>query len=372
MASRALYGTGGALGAKAADRAEKRRFITRKALRSGGLPRVDASVRAVPSVTADTLKSALATPLAATDFPTLGKKYEGKVRDNYTLADGRRVLITTDRISAFDHVLGTLPLKGQVLNFVAAWWFEQTKHLVPNHVISVPDPNALLAHECQPLPVEMVVRAYLTGTTSTSIWVHYERGAREFCGHSLPDGMKKHERLPTPLLTPSTKAAHGAHDVSASREEILKLTGMPEAEFDQAAEYAMTLFREGQRICAERGLILVDTKYELGKTPDGKIVVIDEIHTPDSSRFWYQNTYEERFGSGHDPESFDKEYVRRWLVEQGFRGEGAIPPIPDDVKIQAVMRYIEAVERITGTTFEPDLSEPNARLARNLKNLLPV
>jgi phosphoribosylaminoimidazole-succinocarboxamide synthase len=329
----------------------------------------DASVRAVPRVTAEVLKSALATPLAATDFPRLGKKYEGKVRDNYTLSDGRRVLITTDRISAFDHVLGTLPLKGQVLNFVAAWWFEQTKHLVPNHVLSVPDPNALLAQECQPLPVEMVVRAYLTGTTSTSIWVHYERGAREFCGHHLPEGMKKHQRLPEPLLTPSTKAAHGDHDVSASREEILKLTGMPAAEFDQAAEYALTLFREGQRICSERGLILVDTKYELGKTPDGKIVVIDEIHTPDSSRFWYENTYAERFTSGRDPESFDKEYVRRWLVEQGFRGEGAIPPIPDDVKIQAVLRYIEAVERITGMTFEPDLSEPNARLHRNLSGL---
>jgi len=326
----------------------------------------------VPTVTADTLRKALAAPLAATDFPTLGKKYEGKVRDNYTLADGRRVLVTTDRISAFDHVLGTLPLKGQVLNWVAAWWFEKTKHLVPNHVISVPDPNALLAHECQLLPVEMVVRAYLTGSTSTSIWVHYEQGSREFCGHELADGMKKHQRLPEPLITPSTKAPHGSHDVSASREEILAMTGMPAAEFDQAAAMAMTLFREGQRICAERGLILVDTKYELGKMPDGTIVVIDEIHTPDSSRFWYANSYEQNFASGKDPESFSKEYVRNWLVEQGFRGEGPIPQIPDDVKIQAVLRYIEAVERITGETFVPNLEEPNARLARNLKSLLPA
>jgi phosphoribosylaminoimidazole-succinocarboxamide synthase len=323
----------------------------------------------VPTVSADTLRRALAHPLAATDFPTLGKKYAGKVRDNYTLADGRRVLVTTDRISAFDHVLGTLPLKGQVLNFVAAWWFDKTRHLAPNHVLGVPDPNVLVARECRPLPVEMVVRAYLTGTTSTSIWVHYERGAREFCGHALPDGLRKHERLPELLLTPSTKAAHGDHDVSASRAEILALTGMPPAEFDRAAELAMTLFREGQRICAERGLILVDTKYELGKTPEGEIVVIDEIHTPDSSRFWYEKSYAERFAAGRDPESFDKEYVRRWLVEQGFRGEGPIPPIPDDVKIEAVLRYIEAVEQITGEPFVPNLEEPQARLRKNLAPL---
>jgi phosphoribosylaminoimidazole-succinocarboxamide synthase len=324
----------------------------------------------VPSVSPDTLRQALAHPLATTDFPTLGKKYEGKVRDNYTLADGRRVLVTTDRISAFDRVLGTLPLKGQVLNFVAAWWFEKTRRLVPNHVLNVPDPNVLVARECTPLPVEMVVRAYLTGTTSTSIWMHYARGVREFCGHPLPDGMKKHARLPEPLLTPSTKAGHGDHDVSASRAEILALTRMPADEFDRAAELAMTLFREGQRVCAERGLILVDTKYELGKTPEGEIVVIDEIHTPDSSRFWYEKSYAERFAAGQDPESFDKEYVRRWLVEHGFRGEGSIPTIPDEVKIEAVLRYIEAVERITGEAFVPNLEDPGTRLRRNLAPLL--
>ena len=321
----------------------------------------------MPSVSPETLRTALRVPLERTDFPKLGKKYEGKVRDNYTLADGRRVLVTTDRISAFDHVLGTLPLKGQLLNFVAAWWFEKTKSLVPNHVLGVPDPNVLVARECKPLPVEMVVRGYLTGTTSTSIWVHYEKGARQFCGHRLPEGMKKHERLPKALLTPSTKAAHGDHDVSASREEILALTGMPAAEFDRAAEMAMALFAEGQRWCAERGLILVDTKYELGKTPDGELVVIDEIHTPDSSRFWYSNTYEERFRAGRDPESFDKEYVRRWIVEQGVRGDGPIPTFPDEVKIEAVLRYIEAVEQITGQPFVPDLEAPEARMRRNLR-----
>jgi phosphoribosylaminoimidazole-succinocarboxamide synthase len=320
----------------------------------------------MPTVSAETLRAALAVPLERTDFPNLGKKYEGKVRDNYTLPDGRRVLVTTDRISAFDHVLGTLPLKGQVLNFVAAWWFARTKALVPNHVLGVPDPNVLVARECVPLPVEMVVRGYLTGTTSTSIWIHYEKGSREFCGHGLPEGMRKHERLPEPLLTPSTKAPKGDHDVSASRAEILRMTGMPAAEFDRAAEMAMALFAEGQRWCAERGLILVDTKYELGKTPEGELVVIDEIHTPDSSRFWYASSYEERFRAGRDPESFDKEYVRRWLVEQGFRGDGPIPAIPDEVKIEAVLRYIEAVEQITGQPFVPNLEDPTERMRRNL------
>jgi len=315
----------------------------------------------------EALKLSLAHPLTATDFPGLGKKYEGKVRDNYTTNDGRRVIIATDRISAFDRVLGSLPLKGQVLGFAAAWWFEKTRQIAPNHVLAVPDPNVLVARECQLVPVEMVVRAYLTGTTSTSIWVHYEQGSREFCGHKLPEGMKKHQRLAEPILTPSTKAGHGDHDVSASRAEILRSSGMAPGDFDRAAEIAMALFREGQRVCAERGLILVDTKYELGKTPAGEIIVIDEIHTPDSSRFWYQDSYAERFSAGQDPESFDKEYVRRYLVERGFRGEGPIPTIPDDVKIEAMRRYIEAVERITGQRFVPNLEEPQTRMASNLK-----
>jgi phosphoribosylaminoimidazole-succinocarboxamide synthase len=213
----------------------------------------------------------------------------------------------------------------------------------------------------------MVVRAYLTGTTSTSIWVHYEKGARVFCGHRLEDGMTKHQRLPRPILTPSTKAAQGDHDVSASREEILALTGMPPAEFDAAAKMAMDLFDFGSRVCAERGLILVDTKYEFGKTKDGRIVVIDEIHTPDSSRYWFKNTYEERLAQKKDPESFDKEYVRRWLAERGFRGDGPIPEIPDTVRVEATKRYAYAVETITGERFVPNTEEPIARIKRNLK-----
>ena len=312
------------------------------------------------------IQQALSHPLEHSDFPRLGKKYEGKVRDNYSTADGRRVIVVTDRISAFDRVLGTLPLKGQLLNHAAAFWFENTKHVAPNHVLSVPDPNVLVAKECTPLPVEMVVRAYLTGTTSTSIWIHYERGAREFCGHALPEGLKKHAQLPQPILTPSTKAPKGDHDISASRAEILQISGMPAGDFDAAAEMAMALFREGQHICRERGLILVDTKYEFGKTADGQIVVIDEIHTPDSSRFWYSESYEARFHAGLDPESFDKEYVRRFLVDQGYRGEGPIPVIPDDVRVEATRRYIEAVDRITGAPFVPNLEEPSTRMKKNL------
>lgn len=317
-------------------------------------------------LTDDALQAALSAPLTATDFPNLGRKYEGKVRDNYSLPDGRRIIVVTDRISAFDRVLGTLPFKGQLLNHVAAWWFEQSKSIAPNHMLSVPDPNAMLVRECVPLPVEMVVRAYLTGTTSTSIWVHYEAGARKFCGHDLPSGLRKHERLPTPIITPSTKAAKGGHDVSASRAEILEMTQMSPSDFDRAAEISLSLFHFGQQLCAERGLILVDTKYELGKTPDGEIVVIDEIHTPDSSRYWFADSYEAKMSAGQDPESFDKEHVRRFLAAQGFMGDGPIPHIPDAIRIEASRRYAVAVEKITGAPFVPAVGDPTARLQKNL------
>lgn len=311
-------------------------------------------------------QKALQHPLEATDFGQLGKLYRGKVRDNYSGPDGVRTIIVSDRISAFDHIVGTLPLKGQMLNYIAAWWFERTKHLADNHVISVPDPNAMRVHECTPLPVEMVVRSYLTGTTSTSIWAHYEAGSRTFCGHPLADGMRRHQKLPQALLTPSTKAAHGDHDVSASRAEILKLTGMNPEDFDVAAEMAMKVFAFGQKLSAERGLILVDTKYEFGKTKDGRIVLIDEIHTPDSSRYWLAKSYEERFQAGQNPESFDKDNVRRYLSEQGFNGDGPVPTVPDEVRITASERYLGAIETLTGESFRPDLEESLPRLRRNL------
>lgn len=318
------------------------------------------------AISNELLTRGLALPLDATDLDALGVKYEGKVRDNYSTADGRRVIVVTDRISAFDRVLGTLPFKGQVLNQLAAWWFRETANVVPNHVLAVPDPNVMIGVECTPLPVEMVMRSYLTGVTSTSVYTHYARGERTFCGHTLPDGLKKHEKLPAPILTPSTKAEKGGHDISASRDEILRMGQISARDFDEAAELARTLFAYGQRVCADRGLILVDTKYEFGKTPDGKIVVIDEIHTPDSSRFWYAATYQARFDEGGDPESFDKEYVRRHLAAQGFTGDGPIPAIPDDVKIEASRRYIEACDQIRGEPFVPNLEDPLPRIRRNM------
>ncbi len=324
--------------------------------------------KAEGSVTAQTLRQGLDLVLKGTHFD-IGERYEGKVRDNYSI-DGKRILVVTDRISAFDRVLGTLPFKGQVLNQLAAWWFEETKSIAPNHVIAVPDPNALVAEECTPLPVEFVMRSYLTGVTSTSIYSHYAKGERSFCGHRLPDGLKKHQRLDAPLLTPSTKAPKGGHDISVSREDLLSAGTITAADFDAAAEIAQALFAHGQRVCAERGLILVDTKYELGKTRDGRIVVIDEIHTPDSSRYWYAESYQGRFEAGEDPESFDKEHVRRWLKAEGYTGDGPSPTLPDDLRIEASRRYIQACDQIRGEAFVPNLEAPLPRLEANLSAYL--
>ncbi len=315
----------------------------------------------------DILRAGLAHTLDRTELAALGTSYEGKVRDNYTTEDGRRILIASDRISAFDVVLGTIPYKGQVLNRLAAHWFEETAGIAPNHVISVPDPNVTVAHECTPLRAEFIMRAYLTGVTTTSIWYAYERGAREFCGHALPDGMKKNEPLARPILTPSTKADKGDHDESVSADELVRRGLVARDELDAAAAIAERLFAFGQRRAAERGLILVDTKYEMGKTRDGRLVVIDEIHTPDSSRYWYADDYEARLGRGEEPRGLDKEYVRRWLVnERGYRGEGPPPPLTDDVRVEAARRYIATYELIAGREFVPDTEDPLPRIRRNL------
>jgi len=318
----------------------------------------------------ETLRQGLRLTLDHTEFTGFARRYQGKVRDNYSTADGRRIIVVTDRISAFDRVLGTLPFKGQVLNGLAAYWFEQTRALVPNHVLRVIDPNAMECLECEPLPVEMVVRAYLTGVSDTSILTAYQRGDRSFCGHELPEGLKPHQSLPKPLVTPTTKAAHGEHDANVSREQLLAGGQISAADFDQAARHAVAMFEHGQTLCAQRGLILVDTKYEFGKDAQGRIVLIDEIHTPDSSRFWFRKSYEERFARGETPESFDKEYLRRWLVEQGFRGDGPIPEIPEEVRLEAARRYIEACQLIQGAPFVPNLEPPTERLQRSLAPLM--
>ena len=315
-----------------------------------------------------TLEKGLSLTLDATSLDFLGAKYQGKVRDNYTTKDGRRFIVVTDRVSTFDRVVGTLPFKGQVLNSLAAFWFEQTKDIVPNHMLGVPDPAVMECVECEPLKVEMIVRAYLTGVSSTSILTAYRKGAREFCGNKLPDGLQEHGPLPQPILTPTTKAPIGEHDENVSRAEILERKLVSAAHFDAAADLAMALFKRGQEFCAARGLILVDTKYEFGLTKDGRIVVIDEIHTPDSSRFWFSKSYEQRRAAGQSPESFDKEYLRRWLVDQGWKGDGEIPHIPDEVRVEASRRYIEACEAIRGSAFEPSFEAPGPRLEQNLKS----
>jgi phosphoribosylaminoimidazole-succinocarboxamide synthase len=313
----------------------------------------------------DILRAQLKRTVDETDFPTLGEKYEGKVRDNYT-KDGQRIIIVSDRLSAFDVVLCTIPFKGQVLNQLAAHWFDETKQIAPNHVIDVPDPVVTRAVECKPLPVEMVVRGYLTGVTKTSIWRNYEQGQRLFGGETLPDGMKKNTRLPHALITPTTKAEKGGHDENVTPQQLAERGLVDRETYAKLASMCLELFAFGQKRAAERGMILVDTKYELGQTPDGKIVFIDEIHTPDSSRYWYADDYDARVSRGEEPRSLDKEYVRRWYADQGYTGHGTPPEIPDDVRVEAAKRYIAAFEQVTGRTFVPDTEEPNARIKKNL------
>jgi phosphoribosylaminoimidazole-succinocarboxamide synthase len=316
-------------------------------------------------VSNELIRAQLVKTLEKTDFPELGDKYVGKVRDCYS-KDGRRTIVVTDRISAFDVVLGTIPFKGQVLNQIAAYWFESTKQIASNHVISVPDPTVMVAAECELLPVEFVMRAYLTGVTTTSIWYHYEKGGRLFCGHKLPDGMRKNQKLDKPILTPSTKAAKGGHDQSVSRGEILASGALSADDFDRAGEMCARIFAFGQSLAAQRGLILVDTKYEIGRRRDGSLCFIDEVHTPDSSRYWYADDYQARFDRGDEPRGLDKEYLRRVLADQGYRGDGPPPPLSDEVRCEAARRYIALYELITGRGFVPDFEEPAGRIRRNL------
>jgi len=295
-------------------------------------------------------------------FPGL---IRGKVRDRYDLGD-KLVLITTDRQSAFDRVLAAVPFKGQVLNQVSAFWFEHTRDIVPNHVIEVPDPNVTIARKCEVFPVEFVMRSYMTGTTSTSIWKNYESGARSYCGHELPDGMVKNQPLPKPLLTPTTK--DDLHDELVSAAQVVE-RGLIDADTWARLE-AITgaLFARGQQIAAANGLILVDTKYEMGRDADGNIVLIDEIHTPDSSRYWLREGYESRFANGEEPENIDKEFLRRWFVDHcdPYHDE-VLPEAPAELVAELSHRYIQLFEMITGTLFEPALDRPiPERMSGNL------
>lgn len=285
------------------------------------------------------IKQQLNKCLTETDFDHLGKKYRGKVRDTYDAGD-RLILITTDRQSAFDRILAAIPFKGQVLNQVSAWWFEQTKDIVPNHVIAVPDPNVMIAKKCTVFPIEFVVRGYLSGVTSTSAWVAYSQGERNFCGNVLPDGMVKNQAFAQPIITPTTKS--DVHDEKISAQEIVQCGLMTQADWDYCAEKSLQVFARGQQLAAEHGLILVDTKYEFGKLPDGTIILIDEVHTPDSSRYWLAGT--------HD--NIDKEFLRLWFVEHcDPYHDKELPPAPEELVIELSARYIQLYEMITGQEF---------------------
>ncbi|KKQ69038.1 MAG: phosphoribosylaminoimidazolesuccinocarboxamide synthase, phosphoribosylaminoimidazole-succinocarboxamide synthase [Candidatus Peregrinibacteria bacterium GW2011_GWF2_38_29] len=315
------------------------------------------------------IKKQIPNCLAGTNFANLGKRYEGKVRDNYTTADGKRIIVITDRLSAFDRVICLIPFKGQVLNQMAKFWFEQTKDIIENHVIEYPDANVIVGRECKPLPVEMVVRGYITGVTSTSAWYNYEKGVRNFCGNVLPEGLKKNQKLPMPIITPSTKAEHGGHDESVSRDQIIERGLLTAEQYDTLASACLKLYQRGVEIAAKQGIIFVDTKYEFGISPEGKIVLIDEIHTPDSSRFWFADEYEKRFAAGEEQKKIDKEYLREWLAERGFRGEGEIPAIPEDIKAETARRYIEAFELITGQKFDAQVEPVLPRVEKVLLNI---
>ncbi len=311
----------------------------------------------------ETIRANIRNTIKETNFTGLGERYKGKVRDNYTDEKRqRRIIIATDRVSAFDVVLGTIPFKGQVLNQLATHWFEETKGVAPSHFIESPDPNVMIAKLCKPFPVELIVRRYITG----SLWREYEKGQDNY-GLRLPAGMKKDQRLEKPILTPSTKASAG-HDMPLKREDALKL--IPEAKYAKMEKTALKLFEKGTEIAGKRGLILVDTKYEFGETKEGEILVIDEIHTPDSSRYWIKEGYEERLRKGEEQKMLDKEYLRQWLIkEKNYMGNGPAPKIDEGVIVAASRKYIELYELITGREFR--ISEGNAekRIMQNLINV---
>jgi phosphoribosylaminoimidazole-succinocarboxamide synthase len=292
-------------------------------------------------------------------IPELPGHYRGKVRDNYDLPDGRRILITTDRLSAFDRILAAIPCKGQVLTQTARFWFEATADICANHVLDYPDPNVVVGRRLAILPVEIVVRGYLAGTTGTSLLTMYKAGQRTMYGLDLPDGMADNQALPQPVITPTTKAADGAHDTPLSPQDIIDGGLLTPAQWQQLSETALALFARGQQIAAARGLILADTKYEFGTDADGRILLADEIHTPDSSRYWFAASYAERLAAGARPDSFDKDFVRNWVVARCDPYRDPVPPIPPDVVLETARVYIQAFEMITGAVFAPpDPGEP--------------
>jgi phosphoribosylaminoimidazole-succinocarboxamide synthase len=317
-------------------------------------------------MTQEALRASLDNCLGDTGFLGLPGKRRGKVRDVFDLGD-KLLLVTTDRLSAFDRIIATIPFKGQVLNQVSAFWFDHTRDIVTNHVLDIPDPNVMLVKKCTVLPIEFVVRGYLTGSTDTSAWTLYSRGERTICGNSLPEGMTKNQRFEQPILTPTTKSE--VHDESISADEIIAREIMPEALWEKVRRIALALFERGTDIARRNGLILVDTKYEFGLDERGEVVLIDEIHTPDSSRYWIADSYEKRLAAGEEPENIDKEFIRLW-----FRGhcdpyrDEVLPAAPPELVIELSRRYIRLYEMITGKQFAVVTGEPvDVRMRKNLE-----
>jgi phosphoribosylaminoimidazole-succinocarboxamide synthase len=307
------------------------------------------------------IRAQLPHTLERIDLPGLGQLYRGKVRDNYSVGD-RIVMITTDRVSAFDHVLGTIPFKGEVLSRLTLFWFDKVKDIAPTHLVAAPDPSVMVVKRAKALPVEIVIRGYLTG----SLWRDYEAGKAGAYGIAWPAGLRKDQRFDRPIITPSTKAQYGQHDEPISEAEILRRGLVAPEVWREATALAERLFARGQEWAASRGLILVDTKYEMG-IADGALVVIDEIHTPDSSRYWVADGYAERFARGAEQEMLDKENIRQWLIkEHGFSGHGKPPPLTDDVRVMLATKYMQVFERLTGESFRSEVGSVDARIRANL------
>jgi phosphoribosylaminoimidazole-succinocarboxamide synthase len=317
-------------------------------------------------ISSEKLQSLLPIAFAESNLPLPGKQ-SGKVRDWYPLAGGKRLLVTTDRLSAFDRILARVPYKGQVLNQLAAWWFETTADIIPNHTVSAPDPNALVAQEAEPFTVEVIVRGYITGVTTTALWYRYSLGEREIYGYRFPEGLQKNQALPQPIITPTTKGGPSGHDERLTCAEVVVKGHLDRDTWERVMAAALAIFQRGQQVAEKAGLILVDTKYEFGRFPNGEVVLIDEVHTPDSSRFWKADSYPRRFAAGQEPENFDKEFVRLAYAEQGYRGDGPIPKVPSSLWVAASQRYITIYEMLTGQTFAPGDYPVEPRLVDNLK-----
>lgn len=302
------------------------------------------------------------------NLPLAGKQ-SGKVRDWYDLQNGQRLIITTDRLSAFDRILARVPYKGQVLNQLSAWWFEQTKDIIPNHLISIPDPNVAIVKKVNPIQVEVIVRGYITGVTSTALWHQYSLGERNIYGYVFPDGLRKNQKLDEPIITPTTKGGATGHDERITCAEVLEKNIVDEKTWHQVQRVALAIFKRGQEIANKANLILVDTKYEFGLTDDNEVMLIDEVHTPDSSRFWKAEQYQKLFDDGKEQENFDKEFIRMAYADKGYRGDGEIPSMPDDLWASASERYITIYEMLTGKTFEAGSYPIEERLLKNIERI---